>query len=109
MCQRYSQTDYSDIAEIPLAKLVVAGYTPKYMKNVSKLYEFPVIIEKDSDGSFFAVVPSLQGCYTSGKTFVEALENIKNVIALVVEDMKSAHQAIPVRKPVSLMSVEVFA
>lgn len=91
-----------------LARLAVVWYSI-HMKNVSKIYEFPVVIEKDSDGSFFAVVPSLQGCYTSGKTFVEALENIKNVITLVVEDMKSTHQAIPVRKPVSFMSVEVFA
>ncbi|OGZ07688.1 MAG: hypothetical protein A3D65_00830 [Candidatus Lloydbacteria bacterium RIFCSPHIGHO2_02_FULL_50_13] len=79
------------------------------MKKTLKLYEIPVVVEKDMDGSFFAVAPSLQGCYTSGKTFSEALENIKDVIALILEDMRSARQTIPKRKPVSFMSVEVFA
>ena len=79
------------------------------MKKTMKLYEVPVVIEKDMDGSFFAVAPSLQGCYTSGKTFSEALENIKDVIALILEDMKSVRQVIPRCKPVSFMSVDVFA
>lgn len=79
------------------------------MRKIQKIYEIPVVIEKDADGSFFAVAPSLQGCYTSGKTFAEALENIKEVMTIIVEDMRSAHQTIPKRKPVSLMSVEVFA
>lgn len=79
------------------------------MKKTQKIYEIPVVVEKDIDGSFFAVAPSIQGCYASGKTFAEALENIKSVLTLVIEDMKSAHQAISKRKPVSFMSVEVFA
>lgn len=37
-------------------------------------YRFSVIIEKDQDG-YFASCPELQGCYTQGSTYEEALEN----------------------------------
>ena len=38
-------------------------------------YRFPIIIEKDEDG-YFASCPALQGCYTQGDTYEEALANI---------------------------------
>ena len=44
-------------------------------------YRFQVIIEQDEDGFFVADVPALAGCHTQGKTFEEALENIREVIA----------------------------
>ncbi|MEW6234249.1 MAG: type II toxin-antitoxin system HicB family antitoxin, partial [Candidatus Omnitrophota bacterium] len=40
-------------------------------------YRFQAIIELDEDGYYVADVPSLKGCYTQGKTFEEALENIR--------------------------------
>ena len=46
---------------------------------------FTVIIEKDSDG-YFARCHELQGCYTSGTSYEEVIENIKEVIALHIED-----------------------
>ena len=36
-----------------------------------------------------ASVPALQGCYTEGTTFEEALENAKDVIRLHVEARKA--------------------
>ena len=50
-----------------------------------KMYRFSVIIEKDGDG-YFASCPELQGCYTQGDTYEQALENIKDAIRLHVED-----------------------
>jgi predicted RNase H-like HicB family nuclease len=44
-----------------------------------------VVIEKDKDG-YFAFAPELQGCYTQGDTYEEALENITDAIRLHVED-----------------------
>lgn len=79
------------------------------MKKVTKVYEFPVVIEKDGKSSFFAVAPTLQGCYTSGKTFNEAVENIKDAISLYVADLKEKKEVVPKRRTVSFMSVEVFA
>lgn len=79
------------------------------MKKVLKIYEFPVLIEKDGESSFFAVAPTLHGCYTSGKTFNEAVKNINEAVTLYVQDLKSEKQVVPKRKTVSFMSVEVTA
>ncbi len=74
---------------------------------MTKIYEFPVVVEKDDKGYFFAYTPSLQGCYTQGKSLTEALENMKEVIELHVEDRLEEKEAIPRRRPVSISSVEV--
>jgi predicted RNase H-like HicB family nuclease len=44
-----------------------------------------VVIEKDSDG-YYAYCPALQGCYTQGDSYEEALENIQDAIRLHIED-----------------------
>jgi len=44
-----------------------------------------VVIEKDRDG-YFAFTPELQGCYSQGDTYEEAKENIRDAIALHIED-----------------------
>jgi predicted RNase H-like HicB family nuclease len=46
---------------------------------------FPVVIEVDSDG-YFVSCPSLQGCYSQGDTYEEAITNIEDAIRLHVED-----------------------
>ena len=48
-------------------------------------YTFPVVIEKDEDG-YFAYCPTLQGCYTQGDTYEEALANIRDAIQLHLTD-----------------------
>ncbi|HEY9803064.1 MAG TPA: type II toxin-antitoxin system HicB family antitoxin [Leptolyngbyaceae cyanobacterium] len=47
--------------------------------------EFDVIIERDSDGYFFASVPSLAGCHTQAKSLDELMERIKEAIELCLE------------------------
>lgn len=76
-------------------------------RKITKIYEFSVIIEKDEKGYYFAYVPSLQGCYTQGKSLTEALKNIKEVIELHIIDRKTINESIPKRRPVSLSSIEV--
>jgi len=51
-------------------------------------YTVQVIIEQDEDGKYIASCPSLQGCYTQGDTFEEAIENIKDVIRLCIEELE---------------------
>ncbi len=43
---------------------------------------FPIVIEKDEDGFFVAVNPSLAGCYSQGKTIEEALANVQEATSL---------------------------
>ncbi len=52
-------------------------------------HTFPIIIERDEDGFFVAINPSLQGCYSQGKTIEEALANIKEATELCLEEMSA--------------------
>lgn len=51
-------------------------------------FNFPVLIERGEDRYFVAQCPILEGCYTQGKTKEEALENLREVIALILEEGK---------------------
>jgi len=79
------------------------------MKRRMKIYEFPVVIEKEQKGAYFVYAPSLQGCYTQGKTLAEALSNIKEAIELHIEDRLAEGERVPNRRPVSFSSIEVVA
>jgi predicted RNase H-like HicB family nuclease len=48
-------------------------------------YQFMVVVERGEDGLYVASVPLLQGCYTQGETYQEALENIKDAIKLHIK------------------------
>ncbi|MGH7475991.1 MAG: type II toxin-antitoxin system HicB family antitoxin [Longimicrobiales bacterium] len=51
-----------------------------------KTYEFTVVIERDEDGRFVAIVPALQGCYTEGDTEQEARDLVEDAIRLHIQD-----------------------
>ena len=69
-------------------------------------YRFSAVIEKDRDG-YFTFCPELQGCYTQGTSYEEALENIRDAIRLHVEDRIEVGEEIPQAESVSLTSLEV--
>ena len=48
--------------------------------------EFYVLIEKDEDGFFVGEVPQLKACYSQGKTVDELMANMREAIALALED-----------------------
>jgi predicted RNase H-like HicB family nuclease len=56
-------------------------------------HEFYVVIEKDDDGFFVGEVPQLKACYSQGKTIDELMANMKEVIALALEEQGSAEPA----------------
>ena len=57
-------------------------------------YTIEIIPEEDGIG-YYAVVPSLLGCFSQGKTIDEAKKNIKEAIALHIKSLKKAGQPIP--------------
>lgn len=61
---------------------------------MSKVLNYRVILEQDEDGVFVASVPALQGCYTEGDSFEEAITNIKDLIKLHLQSRK-AHGLLP--------------
>ena len=73
-----------------------------FMKHVT----LPIVVEADLDG-YFVSCPSLQGCYSQGDTYEEAIENIKDAIRLHIEDRLAAGEEIPEHVSVSLSTVEV--
>ena len=52
---------------------------------------FSVIVEKDKHG-YAVTCPAIQGCYSQGSTYEEAIANIKNAIQLCLEDMTTREE-----------------
>jgi predicted RNase H-like HicB family nuclease len=72
-----------------------------------KVHNFSVIIEKDKDG-YFAFCPKLQGCYSQGDTYEEALKNIKDAVKLHMEDIIQSKESLPNKiDSISLSTIEV--
>ena len=69
----------------------------------NKVYEFPVIIEKDEDGMFLASVPSLSGCHTQAKTLPTLFKRIKEAIVLCVK----VNKEIPLNKFIGLHEITI--
>ena len=66
----------------------------------------PVVIEADEDG-YFISCPFLQGCYSQGSTYEEAIANIKDAIRLHVEDRRARGEDIPQNHSVSVSLIQV--
>ncbi len=70
-------------------------------------YKYTIVIERDEDGLYVASVPAIQGCYTQGETYEEALENIKDAIKLHIEARRAIGEPVPVE--VAIDEVRVVA
>ncbi len=71
-----------------------------------KRLTLPIIVEADADG-YFVSCPTLQGCYSQGETYEEAVENIKDAIRLHIQDRLADGEEIPELKSVSLSTGKV--
>lgn len=69
-------------------------------------YLFTIIIEKDPDG-YYAYCPQLQGCYSQGETYEEALKNIKDAILLHIEDRKAQNESWKAPESINVTSLEL--
>ncbi|HOU12416.1 MAG TPA: type II toxin-antitoxin system HicB family antitoxin [Anaerolineae bacterium] len=58
--------------------------------------DFYVWIEQDEDGVYVGEVPQLPACYTQGRTLDELLHNIREVIALCLEERRENAMPLPV-------------
>lgn len=71
-----------------------------------KRYNLPVVVENDEDG-YFVFCPVLQGCYSQGDTYEEAMKNIQDAIKLCIEDTLSSNGKIEMPRSLSLTTLEV--
>ena len=70
--------------------------------------DFKVFLERDEDyGGYVVRCPSIQGCYSQGKTVEEALANIREAIELCLEDLESRGEPLPEPHNVLIGSVLV--
>jgi predicted RNase H-like HicB family nuclease len=68
---------------------------------------FTVLIEKDVDGVFIGTVPSLQGCYSYGKTLDELMTNLKEAIETHLEAFGLEEKELPDTRFAGVQELEV--
>jgi len=69
-------------------------------------FSLPVVIEADGDG-YFVSCPALQGCYSQGETYEEAIANIKDAIRLHIEDRRADGEELPHNASISISMIQV--
>ncbi len=79
------------------------------MDSKSKqIYNYTVLLEKESDGGYHAFCPILKGCHSQGDSVEEAIENITEAIELYLESLKADNLSIPkedlIVKPLSILA-----
>jgi predicted RNase H-like HicB family nuclease len=70
-------------------------------------YRFNIVIERDEDGVYIASCPALQGCYSQGNTYEEAVGNLKDAIRLHIEARREVSEPIPIEAVIDEVEVNV--
>jgi predicted RNase H-like HicB family nuclease len=76
----------------------------KHKEQLVKKLHFPIMIEIDEDGYFIVSCPVFKGCHSYGETIDEAIENIKEVIEMCLEEQEME----PVNKFVGFKELEIL-
>lgn len=76
------------------------------MTKPQRKYKFPIIIEKDADG-YFAFCPQMQGCYSQGETYEEAMKNIREAIRAHIQESLANKEPITRTEDIAFASLEV--
>jgi predicted RNase H-like HicB family nuclease len=45
-----------------------------------------MICSKQDNGSYFAICPDVNGCYTQGDTYEEAIANLKELVEITIRE-----------------------
>lgn len=57
--------------------------------------KFPAVMHKDAGSDCSLTVPDVSGCFSAGATFSEALDNVREALALHLEGLVADEQALP--------------
>ena len=68
---------------------------------------YTVIFQKEPEGGYTAIVPSLVGCVTYGKDLDEAKKMVREAIELYLESLKEHNEDIPSQEEVFYGQVSV--
>jgi predicted RNase H-like HicB family nuclease len=61
--------------------------------NISKTYR--IVLRKEPEGTYTAIVPALHGCITWGETIEHAMEMAKEAIKGYIEVLKEEGEPVP--------------
>jgi predicted RNase H-like HicB family nuclease len=81
-------------------------------KSKKESIHVPLIVEIDEDGFFIVSCPLFKGCHTYGNTIDEALENIKEVVEMCMDELKTqkkGKKVIPINRFVGFRELEIKA
>lgn len=56
---------------------------------MQKTSHFPILIEQDEDGVYIVSCPMFRGCHSYGHSIEEAMQNIREVIEMCLEEQPS--------------------
>ena len=70
---------------------------------------YRVLLNKEPEGGYTVIVPTLPGCVTYGETIDEAVINVKEAIELYIESLKAHGETIPSEENTFEYSVSVSA
>jgi predicted RNase H-like HicB family nuclease len=68
---------------------------------------YTVILQQEPDGGFVAVAPALPGCVSQGDTRSEVLANIREAMAVYIEDCIESGESIPTEAAREIVDLEV--
>jgi antitoxin HicB len=67
---------------------------------------YTVVLEQEPDGGYIVSVPTLPGCVSQGDSRTEAIANIREAIALYIEDCREAGDPVPIEAGREFVDVE---
>jgi predicted RNase H-like HicB family nuclease len=67
---------------------------------------YTVILEQETDGGYVVSAPALPGCISQGDTRAEALANIREAIALYVQDCREGGDPVPTEAGKEFVDIE---
>ena len=70
-------------------------------------YRFTIVVERDEDGIYIASCPALQGCYSQGDTYEEAMGNVRDAIRLHIEARREVGEPIPIETAIDKVEIDV--
>jgi len=68
------------------------------LRNKYRNLQLPLFVERDEDGFYVVECPLFDGCYAQGETIDKALQNIREVIHLILQE-KNAQDIVRSYKP----------
>lgn len=68
-------------------------------------YVYPAVFTEEENGQYSVNFPDIECCYTSGDTLIEALENAKDVLCMMLYELEQDNKEIP--KQSSIKTIEL--